>query len=387
MRLDSFDGVLPRKGHVECLKEVIAAGADINKENNYGRTALMFAASQGHVDSSKILIDGGSDINKQNGDGDTPLMISASVPNPIVVKYLLSKGADVNFTNYRGETALYQAISHAHTELQFDEPTEPSISTRTMFELLKAGAKLDETTATAYLKMTTKPNTYVLNMLVAAGAKLKESRLFEVNCSLQHLARKYIRQHLVQLHPEKNLYNTIPQLGLPHRLQAYLLFYMQQTFRTNLKKEEEHLLQAVKNNHRDSVLKLIQVGMDLNVQDENGITALMIACENSHVQITVDLMKAGANLNIQAYNGNTALIYATKEMSVQLVKELISFGASVNIQGENGETALMHALFGNGQCLEALVEAGINPDISNHDGYTALGLAIHWGKTFFFSTI
>ena len=32
------------QGHVECLKELIAAGADVNKENNDGETALMVAA-------------------------------------------------------------------------------------------------------------------------------------------------------------------------------------------------------------------------------------------------------------------------------------------------------------------------------------------------------
>ena len=30
------------KGHVECLKELIAAGVDVNKENNSGGTALMY---------------------------------------------------------------------------------------------------------------------------------------------------------------------------------------------------------------------------------------------------------------------------------------------------------------------------------------------------------
>ena len=29
------------KGHVECLKELIGAGADINKEDNDGQTALI----------------------------------------------------------------------------------------------------------------------------------------------------------------------------------------------------------------------------------------------------------------------------------------------------------------------------------------------------------
>ena len=38
------------QGHVECLKELIAGGADINKEDNNGRTALMIATGKGHVE-------------------------------------------------------------------------------------------------------------------------------------------------------------------------------------------------------------------------------------------------------------------------------------------------------------------------------------------------
>ena len=55
------------QGHVECLKELIAAGADINKENKSGGTALIYCfMDQGHVECLKELIAAGADINKQD---------------------------------------------------------------------------------------------------------------------------------------------------------------------------------------------------------------------------------------------------------------------------------------------------------------------------------
>ena len=53
------------EGHVECLKELIAAGADVNKEKNAGATARMYAAD----------IAAGADINKENKRWWTQLCI------------------------------------------------------------------------------------------------------------------------------------------------------------------------------------------------------------------------------------------------------------------------------------------------------------------------
>ena len=55
------------------LKELIAAGADINKEDNDGETALMSAANEGHVECLKELIAAGADINKEDNDGQRQL--------------------------------------------------------------------------------------------------------------------------------------------------------------------------------------------------------------------------------------------------------------------------------------------------------------------------
>ena len=61
------------QGHIECLKELIAAGADINKEDKDGDTALYSAANQGHIECLKELIAAGADINKEDKDGVTAL--------------------------------------------------------------------------------------------------------------------------------------------------------------------------------------------------------------------------------------------------------------------------------------------------------------------------
>ena len=50
-------------GQVECLKELITAGADVNKRDADDITALIFASEMGHIDCVKALITVGAHAN------------------------------------------------------------------------------------------------------------------------------------------------------------------------------------------------------------------------------------------------------------------------------------------------------------------------------------
>ena len=410
-------------GHVQCLKELLVAGAEIKKENIVGQTALIIAAGQGYAECLKELIDVGCEVNQQDEDGNTALMnvvrlgnfdcvqemlradvdvnvtdedgntplmmMAANFSNVTLVNLLLNKGAEVNLKNNDGKTALYLSVARGHAELQGEQSelhSELSIYAKIVYSLLQAGAKLNESNAefnpiTSHLNQTSpmKSDTHILKMLMAAGAELNETGLLECDDSLQDLARKNIRNCLKKLHPEKNLYTTISQLGLPHRMKAYLLFNAIHQVERNLTKEETDLLNWTNQRNGGSVLNLIQTGADVNVQNEQGMTALMMASQNGHVELVVELIEAGANMDTKSYCGDTALIYATKEEKIYCVQKLIELGANVNIQGEYGRTALMrafHVVNGSGKFIEALLEGGANPDIMDNDGMTALAWAI-----------
>ncbi len=64
---------MQEKEIVKSLKLLLKAGADVNAKNQYGKTALHYAAEAGNSLNVKALLDGGADKNIKDLEGRTPL--------------------------------------------------------------------------------------------------------------------------------------------------------------------------------------------------------------------------------------------------------------------------------------------------------------------------
>src|SRR5579862_7846540 len=93
-----------RDNNLDDLKELLGSKAAANVADDRGITPLMYAAEVGSVDTMRLLIDRGADVNVQNAFGSTALMWSVS--DPAKVRLLLDHGADVNIVARSGRTAL-----------------------------------------------------------------------------------------------------------------------------------------------------------------------------------------------------------------------------------------------------------------------------------------
>mmetsp|Transcript_26692 Transcript_26692/g.52221 ORF Transcript_26692/g.52221 Transcript_26692/m.52221 type:complete len:501 (+) Transcript_26692:223-1725(+) len=100
--------------------------------------------------------------------------------------------------------------------------------------------------------------------------------------------------------------------------------------------------------HPETARVLINGGAAINMQDNDGRTALMVACQCPGAIVTVSaLIEARANLNMQDHQGNTALILAASKMDGQRgvagnfdgVSALISAHADLSIRGPSNRTA------------------------------------------------
>ncbi len=80
----------------EIVKLLLSNGANINhRYKRGGLSPLMYALNSNYIDMAKLLIDRGADINIKSNDGSTALIFAAGRSKE-AVELLLSKGADIN---------------------------------------------------------------------------------------------------------------------------------------------------------------------------------------------------------------------------------------------------------------------------------------------------
>jgi ankyrin repeat protein len=102
-------------GNLETLKLLLDAGADLNAQNNFDATALLWAGRD--PEKALLLIERGANVNVQSRQGRTPLMIaSLRRGGSAIVALMLAKGADVRVRSGRGGTALGLAASVGDAE-------------------------------------------------------------------------------------------------------------------------------------------------------------------------------------------------------------------------------------------------------------------------------
>lgn len=142
------------KSTVQELKKFIASGADLNKQSDYRRTLLHFAAVNGFDDGVKLLLDAGADPNKladsrlsalhlaqtaktceflvasganleaKDSSRRTPLHLASALGRLEVVRSLVSLGAKVNEKNYGGETPLMLAEESYNNNANVEDITK-----------------------------------------------------------------------------------------------------------------------------------------------------------------------------------------------------------------------------------------------------------------------
>ena len=98
-------------------------GADQNKANEGGCTALMIGSVASHVDIVRLLIDAGADINCVTRDSGLSALHFAALKNNLeVARQLVEAGADKSIQSTAGSgrprfTALDLAVTNGHTEI------------------------------------------------------------------------------------------------------------------------------------------------------------------------------------------------------------------------------------------------------------------------------
>ena len=223
-------------GYFKIVNLLIQAGANVNVSNSYGITALIGASCFGHDKCVRSLLHSGADVNATGRNNSTALIAAAVMGKSDCVALLIAAGADVNARDITGNTVLFEAaFSNNLTCVQL---------------LLKSGARInefnnDDLNALKYNLVQGKTEEEDVPMfLFAAGEILDVTtvertdywgnvthvevpdylKLTELNLCLKHLCREAIRKHFIRLNPHSHLFNRIPRLGLPPSVTYYVLY-------------------------------------------------------------------------------------------------------------------------------------------------------------------
>eukprot|EP00178_Gracilaria_changii_P001622 TRINITY_DN1227_c0_g1_i1.p1 TRINITY_DN1227_c0_g1~~TRINITY_DN1227_c0_g1_i1.p1 ORF type:complete len:898 (+),score=82.90 TRINITY_DN1227_c0_g1_i1:1138-3831(+) len=105
-------GTLPTPmSSAKVAEALLAHGADVDRADLTGRTALHFAACREDVAVLKALLAHGADVDRADLTGRTPLHFAACREDVAGLKLLLKYGADLHSTASDGNTPLHDAAS------------------------------------------------------------------------------------------------------------------------------------------------------------------------------------------------------------------------------------------------------------------------------------
>jgi uncharacterized protein len=405
-----------REGHVNNLIALIQAGANLALKDSQGRTALEIATQAGQASAVRVLRaalapqetlmaytqDGRVEtiqallpliphveinLNALHPTGKSALMRAAQSGHLDVLRTLLQAGADPDVQNREGEAALHFAGSLQMLRALIDGGANPSVRTRR--------GMTAATTATWHRSIEK------LVVLIEARADLRIRSRGETPLDI---ARK-------MAHVSPPLAALLGQrLASQSQLSDAIVKVLEDGVRTPWPGETT-LMQCVRRGHAQSVRAFAQHGKLLNAQNQNGMTASMLAATSGRLDTLIALIDAKPDLTLRNDQGDTAAMIGQKSgnsaiASIVLqaatqasetgdtplmlcvsqghtaaVQALIQHSTmDINAQNSSGMSALMVAAEnGHLKALSALVDGGADINLQCAGGYSALMLAAQAG--------
>jgi uncharacterized protein len=254
-----------REGCLECAQVLVESGANVNQRTLYGWTALLTATQNRHYLLAKYLLDHGGDPNLANNGGWTPLYLATDNRNieggdyPVrapdmdhldYIKLLIDKGANVN--------ARICGVKSTPTECNGD-----TTETRTNFTM----QWLYEDGATPFLRAAQSGDVTLMKLLLAHGADPKIATAHNDTALAVASGIGWVEGVTFEWSPAESL---------------------------------------------EAVKMCLDLGIDVNAQDDQGRTALHGAAHKGRTDVIQVLVDHGANLEAHDFGSRDTVNGAMK---------------------------------------------------------------------------
>ena len=336
-------------GHTETVRYLVGLkglqGVNVNHKGVDDLSALSCAVRRKHVDVVKVLIDAGADIETKDKVSRTPLTQTSSRGALPLVKMLVEAGAEVHATDSYGLTCHSIASYHGHTETVRYLVGLPQVDL----------SHKDKKGFTSLLAAAQHNHADVVEVLIDAGADI-EIRHKQHGRSPLFLASECGNLRVVEVLLKAgadvcvtdDTGETCLMLAAGHNghieTVRTLLCMPGVDVNTSDRSGFTPLHRAIANKHSDVVQLLIDAGADVNAQNRRGGTSLRCACEVGELDILQMLVEAGVDVCAVDDQGNTCLIFAAHHGHTETVRYLVGLNkVDVNLRDFWGHTALHHA--------------------------------------------
>ncbi|KAK0054895.1 serine/threonine-protein phosphatase 6 regulatory ankyrin repeat subunit A, partial [Biomphalaria pfeifferi] len=405
-------------GYTEKGLELIKAGADVNKSNRNGLTALMFASMfhnvplvkiliqhgadvnlkdrrhinalmwtvlQGHTDIVQILLDNNADVHNRTPSGMNAVHIAVEKGITNIFKLLMDKNADISSKTNDGWTPLMRSVRHKDftiaklllssnvcvNEKNFEDNTALHISG--MNENVNCIKKLlyhdTDINCTNAIRMT--PLIYICSPLQYA-IKNKSSdivkHLLKFKDQSWHTGEEFITclSEAVEredINAVTCLLNFQSKTLILKEAKAVSCFY-----------RESPLIIAASLRNLEIVELLLNAGADVNTLNVDLQSVLLISVVQGDMYMSrLVVEKFNANINLKDCNGNTPLIMSTVMKNKEIVYFLLENNASRYSTNFQGVSAMMKAAsLGCYEIVKSIYENDYDLNLSDYKGWTPL---------------
>ena len=140
-------------------------------------------------------------------------------------------------------------------------------------------------------------------------------------------------------------------------IQVILLLSLSQLVLAN----DAIFIHAVKNNDADLIAYLAKSQTNIDLSDQSGKTALMVAAKAGNSTLVEQLLDQGAQADKTNNNGGSAVMFASIKGDLKTIGLLLQHHVDVNAKGSNGWGALMIASAkGHVEVVKLLLDYGVN---------------------------
>ena len=299
------------KGRLEIVRILLGHGAYVNAvEVTHNYTPLHEASSGGHIDVVRVLIENEADVHARDQSQSTPLHVASSKNNAETAQLLIRLGADVDARDQSQSTPLHVASSEGAAE--------------TVRILIKHGADVharDQSQSTPLHVASSRNNAEAIQLLIKHGADVSARN--EHGSTPLHLGEytytaQLLIEHGADIHARDKRQSTpLHHLWIPETAQLLIKHGADVHARDQEGLTPLHIASSwpVGIAGDRKVRLLIELGASVNAYDNNHQTPLHMVSSSwsPNAKSLCLLLENGADVDVENDQGLTALQIASSK--------------------------------------------------------------------------